>query len=68
MSELPREVQTGHQEKNLLTMKVVKHWNRLSGDVVDALCLLKKRLNEALSNTLDFWLACSGQAAGLGDH
>lgn len=49
-------------------MKVVKHWNRLSGDVVDALCLLKKRLNEALSNTLDFWLACSGQAAGLGDH
>lgn len=27
--------------KNLLTMKVVKHWNKLSGEVVDALCLLK---------------------------
>lgn len=30
--------------------------------------LAQEHLNKALGNTLDFWLACSGQAAGLGDH
>lgn len=36
----------------LFTVRVVRHWNRLPGEVVDALSLevLKATLDEALSN------------------
>ena len=39
--------------KKFFTMKMVRHWNRLSRDVVDApslLDVLKARLDGALSN------------------
>lgn len=40
--------------KNLLTMKVVKHWSRLPSEVVDVshLSVFKRCLYAALSNTL----------------
>ncbi|KFR14303.1 hypothetical protein N306_11145, partial [Opisthocomus hoazin] len=38
--------------KKFFTMRVVRHWNRLPGEVVDApsLEVFKARLNGALSN------------------
>ena len=40
--------------KKFFTVRVVRHWNRLSRDVVDALSLgtLKDRLDGALSNPI----------------
>ncbi|KFV41223.1 hypothetical protein N341_09521, partial [Tyto alba] len=40
--------------KKFFTMKVVKHWNRLPGEVVDAPSLqtFKVRLDRALSNLI----------------
>ena len=40
--------------KKLFTTRVVKHWNRLPREVVDALCLsvLKRHLSNALSYVL----------------
>ena len=45
-------------------MRVVKHWNRLSREVVDAPCLetFKVRLDGALSNLI--WLKMSLLIAG----
>ena len=38
----------------IFTVRVVKHWNRLHREVVDALCLetFKVRLDQALSNVI----------------
>jgi len=40
--------------KTSFTMRVVKHWNRLPRDVMEALSLeaLKARLDQALSNLI----------------
>ena len=40
--------------KKPFTVRAVKHWNRLPGDVVDALSLeaFKVRLDQALSNLI----------------
>jgi len=43
-----------HVRKKFFTMRVVRHWNRLPGEVVDApsLEVLKARLDGALSNVV----------------
>ncbi|KFV43130.1 hypothetical protein N341_04627, partial [Tyto alba] len=40
--------------KKFFTMRVVRHWNRLPREVVDAPCLklFKARLNRALNNLI----------------
>ncbi|KAK4807041.1 hypothetical protein QYF61_018382 [Mycteria americana] len=50
--------------KNIFTVRVVKHWNRMPGDVLDAPSLetFKVRLDGALSNL--FWLKMSLLIAG----
>ena len=52
--------------KKLFTMRVVKHWNRLPREAVDALSLavLKARLDGALSN-LGWWKTFLLMAGGL---
>ena len=46
-------------KKKSLTVRVVRHWNRLPRDVMDALSLqnFKARLDQALSNLLQLWMS-----------
>lgn len=46
---------------------LVKHWNRLLGEVVVSLCLWVDICTTPSITRFNFWLACSGQAVGLGD-
>ncbi|KAK4825166.1 LOW QUALITY PROTEIN: hypothetical protein QYF61_024555 [Mycteria americana] len=53
--------------KHFFTERVVKHWNRLPGEVVNAPCLsvFKRRLDNAL-NTMESWkVAAPDGAASL---
>jgi len=45
---------------------VVRHWNRLPCDVVDAPSLetVKVRLDQALGNLTELWCPCSLQGVG----
>jgi len=47
----------GH-EKMFITVRVVRHWNRLPKDMVDCLSLeiFKVRLDQALSNLIWLWM------------
>ena len=51
--------------KNSSTVRVVRHWNRLPRDVVDALSLetFKARLDEALGNLIYLWCPCALQGS-----
>lgn len=44
--------QTGHKEKFIYNVKLVKHWERLPSKVVEAanLSVLKRHLDKAISN------------------
>ena len=57
--------------KHFFTEKMVKHWNRLPREVIDAPCLsvFKRHLENALKlYALTFGQPWSGQAVGLDDH
>ena len=45
--------------KKSFTVRVVRHWNRLPRDVMDAPSLqnFKARLDQALSNLLQLWMS-----------
>mgnify|MGYP001851884207 CR=1 FL=1 len=49
-------------------MRVVRHWNRLPHDVVDAPSLetFKARLDQALGDLIQLWCGCALQGVGLG--
>jgi len=51
--------------KKSSTMRVVRHWNRLPRDVVDALSLetFNVRLDQALGNLMELWCPCSLQGS-----
>ena len=48
-------------------MRVVRQWNRLPNDVLDAPTLetLKVRLDKALGNLIVLWCPCSLEGIGL---
>ena len=52
--------------KKSFTVRVVRHWNRLPCDVVDAPSLetFKVRLDQALGNLTELWCPCSLQGVG----
>lgn len=53
--------------KHFFTMRVVKHWNKLSSKVVDAPCqsVFKRCLDNALNAKLQLWVSPEvGQAVG----
>ena len=53
------------KRKNSFTMRVVRHWNRLPSDLVDALSLetFKARLDKALGNLMELWRSCALQGS-----
>ena len=51
--------------KKYFTARVMRHWNRLPRDVVDAPSLetFKARLHKALGNLIELWCPCSTQGS-----
>ena len=56
------------KKKKYFEMRVVRRWNRLPRDVVDAPSMepFKARLDQSLDNLIQLWCACSLQGSWTG--
>ena len=55
------------REKKSSSVRVVRHWHRLTSSVVDApsLEIVKARLDQALGNLIYLWCPCAVQGVGF---
>jgi len=51
------------KHKKILTVRIIKHWNKLHGEVASSMAIIKTHLDVVLGN-----LPCLGRGIGLYNH